>query len=112
MEELEGLEPHLWVVLGSGEVTGGEGSAVAGGHRRFCTVAALLRRPWVVESGPVCFREPRGCGSGAGLGWRRHGARGSTASRRQRGLYAAAAARWRHRGGAVGIGRFSSRRRS
>jgi len=43
VEKLEGLEPHLWVVLGSGEVLGSGSSTEQGGRGWLSSAAAPVR---------------------------------------------------------------------
>ena len=61
MEEDEGVESNLWVVLDEPETTGGGGAAVEQGRRRWRTPARMLRRGRGSEAGLGSFTE--GCGS-------------------------------------------------
>ena len=57
MEEDEGVESNLWVVLDEPETTGGGGAAVEQGRRRWRTPARMLRRGRGSEAGLGSFTE-------------------------------------------------------
>jgi len=57
VEEDEGVESNLWVVLDEPETTGGGGAAVEQGRRRWRTPARMLRRGRSGEAGRGSFTE-------------------------------------------------------
>ena len=54
-EELEEIEPHLWVVSGRGEMDGKLLVGASSGSPAEATAAAALRRPWAVGKGSMSF---------------------------------------------------------
>ena len=68
MEEDEGVESNLWVVLDEPETTGGGGAAVEQGRRRWRTPARMLRQGRGSEAGLGSFTEGWGSSLCARIG--------------------------------------------